>query len=134
MPPIIRLPDELYTRLSKHAQGFDTPANVIEKLLNQVEGISPAKEAKEATNLNSKRPELVFFPDEASFRQGLIDGHTGEVTLHLSNGCTVRKEWRSVRFTERSNLRGNIWSGLLRDWQQQGITAAEFSMLVSDGK
>lgn len=134
MPPIIRLPDELYTRLSKHAKGFDTPANVIEKLLNQVEGINPTKEAKEPKTLQRKRPELIFLPDETSFRQGLINGHTGEVTLHLSNGSTVKKDWRSVRFTERSNLRGNIWSGLLRDWQQQGITAAEFSMPVSDSQ
>lgn len=42
MPPVIRISESLYQRLSAHAEGFDTPANVIERLLDQVEGVSPA--------------------------------------------------------------------------------------------
>lgn len=38
MSRVIRIPVEIYTRLEKHAQGFDTPANVIEKLLDYYEG------------------------------------------------------------------------------------------------
>lgn len=34
----IKIPSELYDRLAKHASGFETPANVIEKLLNAFEG------------------------------------------------------------------------------------------------
>jgi hypothetical protein len=37
MPPVIRIPDALYARLEKHAKGFDTPAAVIERLLNIAE-------------------------------------------------------------------------------------------------
>jgi len=37
MPPVIRVPDEIYSRLEQYAKGFDTPANVIERLLNHVE-------------------------------------------------------------------------------------------------
>jgi len=39
MSPVIRLPDSVYDRLAKHSEGFDTPARVIEKLLDQVEGV-----------------------------------------------------------------------------------------------
>lgn len=41
MSPVIRVPDDLYSRLEQHAKGFDTPANVIETLLNHFEGIDP---------------------------------------------------------------------------------------------
>ena len=34
MSQVIRIPEALYQRLENHAQGFDTPANVIEKILN----------------------------------------------------------------------------------------------------
>jgi hypothetical protein len=39
MPPVIRVSDDLYDRLGEHAKGFDSPASVIEKLLDQIEGI-----------------------------------------------------------------------------------------------
>jgi len=41
MSPVIRIPDDLYSRLAQHAEGFDTPANVIETMLNHFEGIEP---------------------------------------------------------------------------------------------
>jgi hypothetical protein len=41
MPETIKVPSTLYARLAKHARGFDTPANVIEMLLNAYEGVSP---------------------------------------------------------------------------------------------
>ena len=39
MGNVIRIPSEIYSRLEGHAEGFDTPANVIEKLLDHYEGI-----------------------------------------------------------------------------------------------
>ena len=39
MSPVIRVPEDLYSRLEQHAKGFDTPANVIETLLNHFEGV-----------------------------------------------------------------------------------------------
>ena len=39
MSPVIRIPKDLYSRLEQHAKGFDTPANVIETLLNHFEGV-----------------------------------------------------------------------------------------------
>ena len=39
MSQVIRIPSKIYFRLTQHAVGFDTPANVIEKLLNHYEGV-----------------------------------------------------------------------------------------------
>jgi hypothetical protein len=39
MSPVIRIPSEIYARLEQHARGFDTPANVIETLLNHYDGV-----------------------------------------------------------------------------------------------
>ncbi len=40
MSNVIRIPSKIYTRLEKHARGFDTPINVIEKLLDHYEGVT----------------------------------------------------------------------------------------------
>ena len=39
MNHVIKLPPSIYSRLEQHAEGFDTPVNVIEKLLNHYEGV-----------------------------------------------------------------------------------------------
>ena len=126
MPPVIRIPESLYQRLSAHAEGFDTPANVIEKLLNQIEGTPPS--AGSTGSNEPHRPELHFFPSEDTFRKGLIEGKTGQVVLHFADGGKRDKPWHPSRFTERSNLRANIWSGLLRGWEEKQIVSAEFHM------
>lgn len=41
MCPVIRVTDELFARLESHAVGFDTPSRVIERLLDQHDGVSP---------------------------------------------------------------------------------------------
>lgn len=40
MSQVIRISSNIYSRLEQHAEGFDTPANVIEKLLNYFEGVN----------------------------------------------------------------------------------------------
>lgn len=39
MSHVIRISKQVYERLASHAAGFETPARVIEKLLDQVEGV-----------------------------------------------------------------------------------------------
>ncbi len=39
MSRVIRIPANVYSRIEQHAKGFDTPANVIENLLNYYEGV-----------------------------------------------------------------------------------------------
>jgi len=55
MSPVIRLPSDVYRRLERHASGFDTPANVIERLINHYEGISPELAVKAASKRSVKR-------------------------------------------------------------------------------
>ncbi len=50
----IKISDELYSRLAKHAEGFDTPVNVIERLLNHYEGIPEAEISRGNNNWNSR--------------------------------------------------------------------------------
>jgi hypothetical protein len=37
MSQVVRIPANIYSRLERHARGFDTPVNVIERLLNHYE-------------------------------------------------------------------------------------------------
>jgi hypothetical protein len=41
MAPIIRMPDCVYNRLTKHSRGIEEPAEVIERLLDHYEGVDP---------------------------------------------------------------------------------------------
>ena len=55
MSQVIRVPAGVYKRLEKHAQGFDTPANVIEKLLNHYEGVDPATTSRAAARRDTTK-------------------------------------------------------------------------------
>jgi len=44
MSNVIKVPQDLYDRLACHANGFDTPVDVIEKLINYYEGVEPEAE------------------------------------------------------------------------------------------
>jgi predicted CopG family antitoxin len=52
MSQVISIPENLYERLKKHAHGFDTPANVIEKILNYYE-----RHCEESTEISQEQPE-----------------------------------------------------------------------------
>lgn len=51
----IKLPAHLYQRLEKHAEGFDTPVNVIERILNYYEGIDKPLESASPAKLQASR-------------------------------------------------------------------------------
>jgi hypothetical protein len=56
MSPVIRISEHLYSRLEQHAKGFDTPANVIETLLNHFEGVDQkASNTTPAKDVTRKR-------------------------------------------------------------------------------
>jgi len=127
--PVIRLNEHLYDRLALHATGFSTPAEVIERLLDTVEGVQPkALSDSRTSTLTEIKPELYFFPDEKQFRKSLVEGTTANVVLHFTDGSTEDHEWNASRFSETSNLRGNIWSGFLRGWKSKNIRSADFHM------
>jgi len=124
MCPVIRISDELYARLESNAVGFDTPSALIERLLDRCDGINQA-ELTESMN----RPELIFKPsDEDKFKKYLINKGQAKVVLYKQNGTVERRNWNARRLSESSNLRGNLWSGLLRGWKKKGIIKVELSI------
>ncbi|WP_075184707.1 hypothetical protein [Teredinibacter haidensis] len=114
----IELTNETYTRLEKFAVGFDSPESVIIRLMDSAEGKS------------DKKPELVFSPsDENEFKRELIKSKVAEVVIYKAGDSREVTHWNANRFNQDSNLRGNLWSGILRDWKTKGITKVELTVL-----
>lgn len=124
MSTTIRISNHLYKRLESLAVGFDTPANVIERLLDN-QGLAPLPEN---TKSLKDKPSLHFFPDEEKFKELLIHKKKAYVKIEMQNGQVQIEEWSAKRFSEDSNLRGNIWSGYLRGWKEKGIVKAVFAV------
>jgi len=118
METTIEITNQTFARLEKLATGFDTPEAVIIRLLDNIEG-----------NTESK-PVLTFDPtDENEFKQKLIETKEAEVVLYKNNDTREIVIWNANRLSESSNLRGNLWSGLLRGWKNKKITKVELSIL-----
>jgi hypothetical protein len=123
--PVLRISEQLYNRLAKHADGFDTPAQVVERILNRFENIPDSPKSDRDLG-NKSKPLLSFQPNETEFHQSLVEGVEAKIIIHYQDGSESSKTWRPNRYTESSNLRGNIWSGFLRGWKDQDIVSAEF--------
>ncbi|MEE1672861.1 hypothetical protein [Agarivorans aestuarii] len=114
----IQFSDEIFSRLEKLAVGFDTPEAVIVRLLDQVEGKPESK------------PSLSFYPeDEVEFKQQLLDTKEAEVVIYKVDGSREVNHWKASRLSDSSNLRGNLWSGPLRNWKDKGIQKVDLSIL-----
>ncbi|MEP0073359.1 MAG: hypothetical protein ABJE79_11700 [Marinomonas sp.] len=128
MSQVIRITDELYERLKSHAEGFDTPASVVERVLNSYEanGFKPVLKMPEvipAVNL-----EISYGgKSESAFKESLIKNKFAYITLFFTNGEVKTKRWNASKFSEESNLGGNLRSGFLRGWRKKGISKAELS-------
>lgn len=53
---VIKVPAPLFARLESHAQGFDTPAGVIERLLDAYEGVEERAESVQENKAYETRP------------------------------------------------------------------------------
>ncbi|MBA0187128.1 hypothetical protein [Pectobacterium odoriferum] len=116
--PQIDISDTVYKRLEQHAIGFDTPEQVIIRLLNLTEGAITSK------------PELVFAPeDDKAFKSAFILSGHAEIALYYNSGKREVIHWEAKRFNDDSNLRANLWSGHLRNWKNKGIVKAELAAL-----
>lgn len=138
MSQVVRIPINLYNRLSVHANGFQTPANVIENILNYYEkhkGIksplpSPLSTIKQPTHL-----EIVYYPtSEQSFKKLLLQTKKAYILLHKQDGTSEIKEWVANNFDKNSKVNGNLRSGQLRGWKSKGIYKAEVSTNLNDLK
>lgn len=135
MSQVIRISEELYKRLENHANGFDTPSNVIERVLNLYEGVT---DASSDTKPNPEKApasdlEIIYFADsEEDFKKQLISKKKAYIKLHYTNGVTETKSWNAKRFSPKSRVDGNLRSGYLRGWKDRGIFRAELSVNHED--
>ena len=135
MSQVIRIPANLYHRLSLHARGFETPANVIEKMLNFYE---EQEDVESTANIESgnKIPtslEIIYYPsDELSFKHALLQTQKAYILLHKVDGTTELREWNASNFGVNSDVNGNLRSGYLRGWKDKGIFKAEISTNQND--
>jgi len=139
MSQVIRISDQLYKRLEEHATGFDTPSNVIERILNFYEGLDELTQGDLNDQPTDERIEpakkleiLYFSASEDEFKQQLLSSKLAYIKLHYTNGQTEVKEWNASRFTQKSRVDGNLRSGYLRGWKERGIYKAELSVNRDD--
>lgn len=139
MSQVVRISDRLYKRLEEHATGFDTPSNVIERILNfyeELDGSTQGELNDQPTDERiepAKKLEILYFPtSEDEFKQQLLTSKLAYIKLHYTNGQTEVKEWNASRFTPKSRVDGNLRSGYLRGWKERGIYKAELSVNRDD--
>lgn len=117
MSKTITLSDSVFERLASRAVGFDSPEQVIQRLLDQVEFKADHK------------PSVSFIPSEEAFKEKLIETKRAEITLYKMDGSREVTIWNARRFNDDSRLRANLWSGYLRNWKDKGIVKAELEVL-----
>ena len=124
----IRINDELYTRLEKHAEGFDTPEHVIERLLNHYEGNTQDRTTKQ-TSSHRRRDTTKYIFNGETYGKGrlvlaVIKKHiTDDPQITLQNlqadfpkelqypgsiGVINKLEYVETKFSEHSNKRHYI--------------------------
>ncbi|RII27758.1 MAG: hypothetical protein CXR31_05895 [Geobacter sp.] len=139
MEKTILISSELYKRLEAHATGFDTPANVIEKILNFYENNFDTSIKTSEVKIPAPTParsfqlEVIFHPNnENEFKKLLLSNKVAWVKLFNVNGRTETKKWKAQSFTQQSDVMGNLRSGYLRGWREKGICKAVLAIDPDD--
>lgn len=135
MNQTIEIPINLYQRLSSHAKGFETPATVIERLLNSFErgGSTEPTSNVIKTAIMPTSLEIAYYPtNEESFKQELLQKKIAYLLLHKLDGTKELKEWNASSFQPHSSVNGNLRSGYLRGWKKKCIIKAEISTNRND--
>jgi hypothetical protein len=135
----ISVPEELFKRLETHAKGFDTPTNVIERLLKYFENNTdqlPTIETVIDHNIPPTRSlqlEVIFLPNgENKFKNELIQRKVAWIQIYKIDGSVETKMWKAQSFTKNSDLMGNLRSGYLRGWKDKGICKAVLAIRAED--
>lgn len=131
MSHVIRIPNDLYRRLEAHTIGFDTPSNVIERILDVYEGVASIEKPVDCNELitPTNKLEILYHPaTEEAFKALFIKTKKAFVKIFYTNGNEEIKEWNSPNFVSTSSVAGNLRSGYLRGWKDKGIYKAEISI------
>jgi len=130
----------LYDRLGKLAQPFETPEDVIIRLLNSYEdkqkksdsvvSITTTEKNTHSHNLRTyNKLDINFFPpDLLQFKSLLLKEKQAWVVLHMNDGSKNLHQWNALRFSDKSDVLGNLRSGYLRDWRKKGIISADIAI------
>jgi hypothetical protein len=128
-----------YKRLEALAEGFDTPTNVIERLLNYFENSADRLPKVEAVTpsliapVRSLNLEVVFIPNtEIEFKNELLKRKVAWIKLYKVDNSVETKMWKAQSFTQDSDLMGNLRSGYLRGWKDKGICKAVLAIRAED--
>ena len=146
MQKTIEISSNLYERLGKLAQTFETPQDVIIRILDSFEVVGSKIESdrivNKATSIlknesqNVKRYnklDINFFPpDLIQFKSLLLKEKQAWVLLHMVDGSKNLHQWNTSRFSETSDVLGNLRSGYLRDWRDKGIISADIAINKND--
>lgn len=134
MSPVIRIDDALYDRLATHRSGFETPAQVVSRVLdfyenNTDETATPPVVEAPSPPSPALELEIIFYPaNQAVFLNKFLEEKTAYVRMHRTDGSVTDKVWRALKLTRDSSLEGNLRSGYLRGWKKKGIYKAEIAL------
>lgn len=160
MSKIIHVSDDLYHRIEAHASRFDTPADVIKRVLDAYENASdkPADRddpvvprslatdssaaadiSEQDTNIQpATRLDIIYVSgskrvSEEEFKQELLKNKRAYRRLYYTNGKTKDKPWNAPNFGRKSGVSNNLRSSnCLRKWRQEGIYKAVVSVNRAD--
>jgi len=120
---------------SVNAGPFESPASVIERILDSYEGktMESPHEDEGSTRTISEKLDVVFYPSsEEKFKSLLLANKVAWVLLHKTDGSTEIKPWNAQRLSSASSVLGNLRSGHLRGWKKKGICKAEVAINKQD--
>lgn len=85
---------------------------------------------QDRTVLRPNKLSIIFVPeDEVAFKNLLVEKGEAFVRLRKLDGSVEPiARWNATRFRNTSNLRGNLFSGYLRNWKQREIVEAVFAI------
>lgn len=136
----IEISEYLYERLGRLANTFETPDQVIGRLIDHYE--SKVKSDQKNPDFVEELPiidkpkirtfkKLIpnFYPTNLEeFKSLLLKEKQAWVILYFNDGSKEVHQWNAHRFTEKSDVLGNLRSGYLRDWREKGIIKADIAI------
>ena len=147
MTKTIEISEDIYERLGRHAQPFETPAQVIQRILDQFESDANKQDEKIPAALSEAkgvaRPiveplytgklEINFHPsDSTAFKAHLLRSKAAWILMTYRDGRRVLKHWTAANFKPTSDVMANLRSGYLRGWKEKGLVRADVAIDRSD--
>ena len=144
MQKTIEISVTLYERLGQLAQTFETPQDVITRLLDSYEmkEIDSGSVEPKITTIGKivsqnvrkyNKLDINFFPsDILQFKSLLLKKKQAWILLHMNDGSKNLHQWNASRFSDNSDVLGNLRSGYLRGWREKGIICADIAINKTD--